>query len=148
MSPEEFRALDEGTLDRMVKAGWISRYTYAEKSGVKIQWTNQGRETVAVLKELVTMLDLCAGPHNASAFDLQACKMNRGRMPAESGSARKLAWFWRQCMKALNLSRDDYDFHSLVHVVAKYGPDKEASEAWRKYQQGEGDGFGALNRRR
>jgi hypothetical protein len=123
MTPVEFTALYQGTLDRMVAARWIERFAFTPQAGITIRWTDEGRKRASALWAIVHTYDLRGGPHNARQFDMQAAKLNRKKITPESDDNHIAAFYWRLCMKELQLDRDDFDFGGLVHIIDDYAPE-------------------------
>jgi hypothetical protein len=122
MTPTEFRALYEGTFDRMAKAEWIDRYVFKDGEGVAVSWTEIGASRAGLLKAIVQTYGLRDGPHHARLFDLASENRIQGR-PTKFEISETVANAWRICMDELQLDRDDFDFSSLVHVIVEYAPD-------------------------
>lgn len=115
----------QGCLDRMVVAGWVERYAIWSGRGIAIRWTQGGHKVARLLRGIVTDFKL---PFEAQTFD-EMCHGPAKQEPLrEDGIRLAVAAFWRDCMASLDLTRNDFDFRCLMHVLAQFGPAPDERE--------------------
>ena len=119
--------LDQGILDTMVEAQWISNCVYENGKGFSVTWTPEGKRKAGLLRLLARRYGLMQSAHAPRIFDQVA---HGERQEPQLDLPPHVKEIWVESVAELQIDREDpfNGVMALVHVSMNHAPDLMAEE--------------------
>ena len=111
----EWRALHEEVFERLLRAGWLERFTFKQGERFHVTWTEAGAEKSRLMKAIVTAHRLCDTDDRAQLFHKLASgdTLPPGTRVTGEPLDESKALLWRQSVQAIDLRQMRIIFSSL-----------------------------------
>jgi hypothetical protein len=127
MNDEQFHALHESIFERMLKADWLTSFSFTNDKGWHPTWTVKGAKQAAELRRIITVFGLDRQDQAAQAFSVlvQGGSAPGGKQATEFEG--ELARRWRQAIAELGIAVATEELSILVHIILTWGESRSHS---------------------